>query len=99
MTKKQIPTTFEREMLDSDFKGLFDKGYQRFLLSELLTNLMEESHKSVRGLAEEVGISPTIIQNLRSGKQKDLKISNFMSIAAACGYHIFLEKNNHRIEL
>jgi DNA-binding Xre family transcriptional regulator len=60
---------------------------------------MQESHKTVRGLAEEVGLSPTIIQKVRSGEQQDLKISNFLTIAAACGYHLYLEKGSKRIEL
>ncbi len=98
MSKKKL-STFEREMLDVDFKKAFEEGYQRFLLSELIADLMEEGHKTVRGLAEEVGISATIIQNVKSGKQKDLKISNFKSIAEACGYHIFLEKKDHRIAI
>lgn len=98
MTHKNI-STFDREMQDPDFKEAFEIGYKKFLLSELLTDMMEENHKSVRSLASEVGLSPTIIQRIRSGHQKDLKLSNLVSIAAACGYHLFLEKDNHRIEL
>ena len=60
---------------------------------------MQESHKTVRGLVHEVGLSPTIIQRVRSGEQKDLKISNFLYISEACGYHLFLENDGKRIEL
>jgi len=98
MTKK-ILSTFEREMKNVDFKDSFDKEYKKFLLSEVLIDLMEESHKSVRKLASEVDLSPTIIQNVRSGKQEDIKMTNFLNIAAACGYHVVLEKNSHRIEM
>lgn len=97
MTKKL--STFEREMKDKNFKALFEAGYKKFLLSEVIAELMEENHKSVRGLASEVGCSPTIIQRVRSGQQTDLKLSNLLSIATACGYHLFLEKDDHRIEL
>ena len=98
MTGKTI-STFEREMQNTAFKQEFDKGYKDFVLSEILIDLMHENHKTVRGLAEEVGLSPTIIQKVRSGTQKDLKISNFLHIAEACGYHLFLENDGKRIEL
>lgn len=96
---KKILSTFEREMEDSNFKASFDKEYKDFLLSELLQDLMEESNKSVRKLASEVDLSPTVIQNVRSGKQENLMMTNFLNIAAACGYHVFLEKGSHRIEM
>ena len=100
MTKtKKAVSTFEREMKDARFKKIFDKSYKEFLLSELLIAIMDEDEKSVRNLATEVGLSPTIIQNIRSGKQDDLKISNFVSIAHACGYKVILEKNDERFEI
>jgi len=66
-------------MKDLDFKKSFEEEYKVFLWSELLIDLMEESQKSVRGLAAEVGLSPTLIQKLRSGKQSDLKMQNFIN--------------------
>lgn len=96
---KEALTTFEREMKNKAFKKSFESGYKTFLLSELMIELMEKSHKSVRQLASEVGISPTVIQNVRSGKQEDLKVTNFIGISEACGYHLVLEKGEHRIEL
>jgi hypothetical protein len=96
---KKILSTFEREMQDDEFRESFEKGYREFSLSEILMGLMKENHKTVRGLAHEVGLSPSIIQKVRSGEQQDLKISNFLTIAAACGYHLCLEKGKKRIEL
>jgi hypothetical protein len=98
MSKKNL-STFEREMKDVKFRESFEKGYGEFVLSEILIGLMKESHKTVRGLANEVGLSPTIIQKVRSGLQNDLKISNFLTIAEACGYHLCLEKGEKRIEI
>jgi hypothetical protein len=98
MTKKKL-STFDQEMQNPLFKKAFEKEYAEFLWSELLIDLMKESRRSVRGLAEEVGLSPTIIQNLRSGKQQDLKMKNFVNIANACGYHLVLEKGTRRIEI
>lgn len=86
-------------MKNASFKKKFDKAYQEFLLSELMHTLMDNDNKSVRKLAKEVGLSPTVIQKLRSGKQEDMKLKNFVNISHACGYNIILEKNNDRIFL
>ena len=100
MTKpKKTLSTFEREMKNPRFKKAFEKQYKEFLLSELLIAIMEEDEISVRDLAKEVGISPTVIQKLRTGKQEDLKISNFVNIVQVCGYKVILEKNDERIEI
>lgn len=96
MIKKSL-STFEREMKQSRFKKAFGKRYKELLLSELLIALMEKDEKSVRGLAKEVGLSPTVIQKIRSGKQTVLKINNFVTIAHACGYQVVLEKDDERI--
>lgn len=98
MTKRHL-STFEREMQDSAFHDKFEKEYKEFLLSEILLAMMEEAHKSVRKLAEESGLSPTIIQNIRSGTQEDIKLSNFINISHACGYKLILEKDHQRLAL
>lgn len=92
-------STFDREMKDASFRDKFNSEYNEFLLSEIIRSLMDNDNKSVRKLAEEAHLSPTVIQNLRSGKQDDVKLSNFINISHACGYHIVLEKNNNRITL
>jgi len=98
MTKK-ILSTFEREMKSTRFKKIFDKSYKNFLLSELLIAAMEEDEISIRDLAKEVGLSPTIIQRIRSGIQDDLKMTNFVNIVSVFGYKVILEKNHERIEI
>lgn len=95
MSKKPL-STFEREMQDVKFKDSFEKGYKEFMLAELLTDLMDESHKSVRRLAHDAKLSPTVVQRIRTGKQSDLKMRNFINIAEACGYHLILEKDQQR---
>lgn len=98
MTTKPL-STFDREMKEASFRRKFEKEYKEFLLSELISALMEDDGKSVRKLAAEVGLSPTVIQKMHSGKQKDIRLSNFVNISHACGYHIILEKGNNRIAL
>jgi hypothetical protein len=81
------------------FKAAVEKDYGELLLSELVLALMAEDSKSVRELANELGISKTVIQNLRSGDQADMKLSNFVKLTHAYGYDIVLEKEGHRITL
>ena len=94
---KKTISTYAREMKKSKFKKAFAKSYREFLLSEFLIALMEKDDKSIRDLAKEIGLSPTVIQNIRSGKQDDIKLSNFINLSHAYGYHIILEKGNERI--
>jgi hypothetical protein len=44
------------------------------MLSELVLAIMAEHSKSVRELADELGLSKTVIPNLRSGGQRDMKL-------------------------
>ena len=64
-------TTFDRLMQDPKFKDEFEKGYNEFLISEFMIEKMEEENISVRELAKEAKVSPTTIQNLRSGNALD----------------------------
>lgn len=86
-------------MANDKFRKTFEKDYKDFLLSELIKSLMEGDGKSVRKLADEVGLSTTVIQNIRSGKQENIKLDNFINISHACGYNVILEKGSTRISL
>src|SRR5262245_6466114 len=96
---KRSKTTFGRWMGDPEIKEHFDKDYKDFVLSELILAMMEKDGKSVRQLAKEVGLSPTVIQKLKSGKQEDMKVKNFVTIAHACGYHLLLVNERQRIPI
>lgn len=67
------------------------------MLSELIRALMENDHQSVRGLAQKVGLSAAVIQDIRSGRQKDMKVKNFLHIAHACGYNVVLDNGKECI--
>ncbi len=99
MNKNNESSTFNKLMENPEFKAKLEEGYQEFLLSELLISLMENDQKSVRQLAKEAKISPSVIQDIRSGKQKDLKLTNLLQIVKACGYRLTLEKGEERIYL
>ncbi len=92
-------STYERKMQDPKFKAAHEKSYKELLFSELLISVMEADDKSVRKLAKEAGLSPSVIQNIRSGKQQDIKVSNLVRIAAAFGYVVILQKGKSKIVL
>lgn len=97
--KKIVPslTTYERLIKNSKRKSKIEKEYHQLLLSELLISLMEEDHVSVRKLAKAAGLSPSIIQDIRSGKKENITLKSFSNIAAALGYEIVLEKTTTSI--
>lgn len=98
MSKKQM-STLDRELQNPEFREVFEKEYKEFAFSELLLAMMEEDEVSVRELAKMAGISPSVVQKLRTGEQKDLKMSNFMNIAKQFGYTVILEKGDNRIPI
>jgi len=101
----EVPTmnkplsTFKRKMKNRKFKRAFEKSYKELLFSELMISLMEEDDVSVRNLAEKAGISPSVIQNLRSGRQHDIKVSNLIKIAHEFGFEVILERGDERLTL
>jgi transcriptional regulator with XRE-family HTH domain len=97
MTKKL--STYERKIKDPSFKKAFDDSYEELLFSELIISLMEEDNRSVRKLAIEANLSPSVIQDLRTGKQTDIKVKNLIKIANALGYELVLEKGEERLAL
>ncbi|MDY6969804.1 MAG: helix-turn-helix transcriptional regulator [Spirochaetota bacterium] len=53
---------------------------------------MEVNHISVRKLAEKSGVSPSIIQNIRSEKTSNVTFNTLNSIISSLGYRIIFEK-------
>ncbi|MFT5366073.1 MAG: DNA-binding Xre family transcriptional regulator [Candidatus Latescibacterota bacterium] len=98
MNKKTI-STYDRLMQEEGFKSDYKKAYKEFALSELLLALMDGDNMSVRKLAKEAGLSANTIQNIRSGKQKDIRLQSFKRIAQAYGYELVLEKEGERISV
>ena len=92
-------STYERKMQDKKFKKSYEQHYKELLFSELLISIMEDDDKSVRDLAKEADISPSVIQALRSGKQTDIRVSNLIKIAQSFGYEVVLQKGEERLAL
>lgn len=98
-TKNKFGSVFQQWIDDPGFEKELDEEFKEFSLSELLLAIMDEDQKSVRKLAEMAGVSPSSVQDLRSGKAKDVKLKNFLNIIDACGYGIQLVKGERRIPL
>ncbi len=60
---------------------------QQVCFSQFLKETMASQHKSIRSLAAETHLSPSIIHRLRKGEQDDLKLSTFSKLILALDYH------------
>ncbi len=80
-------------------KKVYDAEYKDLLLSEMILAAMEEDNISVRRLAMLAGVSPTVIQSMRSGIKKDFNMGSFFKILKGLGYTILIERNGNQIPL
>ena len=92
MTNKKPLSTYEEFIQDPEQRRLLDKEYQELLLSELFLALMDEDQVSVRRLAKAAGVSPTVVQELRTGKKDNLTLKTFLLLIHSLGYSVVLEK-------
>ena len=92
MPKKISESTYERIMKDPKRRDRFEDKYAQFLLSEIVHGLMTQEKISVRMLAKKVGISPAVIQDIRSGKRSNITVKNLIGIVASLGATVRIEK-------
>ena len=90
--KGKSGSTFDRIMKDPKRRARFDDKYTEFLLSEILLELMEQEEISVRALASKAGISPAVIQDIRSGKRANITINNLVGLAESLGATVRIQK-------
>jgi hypothetical protein len=96
MTKKNNEKTTFEEFMDAktpNQKKDYADGYRNFLLSELILAAMEEDHVSVRKLAKIADVSPTIVQDMKSGNKVSFNTKSLFKILTVLGYDILLERN------
>jgi transcriptional regulator with XRE-family HTH domain len=88
-----METTFDK-FINSDpkRKEKFDKEYNDFLLSEFILEKMESEQISVRALAKKAGVSPTVIQKIRSANAEKINYKTFTNVLNSLGYKISIEK-------
>jgi len=95
MTKK-VKSTSDKfvESLSPKQRKEFFEEYRELLLSELLLAAMEQDEISVRKLAKLAGVSPTIVQAMRSGTKKDFSMKSFFKILKGLGCKRFMVELN-----
>jgi transcriptional regulator with XRE-family HTH domain len=86
-------------MQDAKRRRKFDRKYRSFVLAEIVHGLMELEGKSVRELAREVGVSPTVIQDIRSGGRSNVTLRSFLGIIAALGGEVAVRKGDEEMVL
>ena len=98
---KKTKSTVDKfvESLSPKEKKSFDAEYKELLLSEMILAAMEEDHVSVRRLAKLAGVSPTIIQSMRSGVKKDFNMGSFFKVLKGLGFKVFIERNGQQFPL
>ena len=98
---KKIKSTVDEfiESLSPKEKKEFDEGYKDLLLSEMILAAIEEDNVSVRRLAKLAGVSPTVIQSMRSGIKKDFNMGSFFKILKGLGCKILIERKGQQFPL
>ncbi|MDR1099296.1 MAG: XRE family transcriptional regulator [Treponema sp.] len=88
-----METTFEKFInKDPKEREIFEKEYNDFLISEFVLQKMEEENISIRMLAKNAGVSPTVIQKMRSKNSEKITYRTFSNVLNTLGYKISIEK-------
>jgi len=88
-----MKTTFDKFINSNpERKAKFEKEYNEFLLSEFVLERMEAENISVRSLAKKAGVSPTVIQKIRTKNAERINFRTFTSVLNALGYRLNIEK-------
>jgi len=87
-----MKSTYEEFISDPKRREKFDKEYNDFLLSEFILEKMESENLSVRALAKKAGVSPTIIQKIRSKNAERINFRTFTNVLHSLGYKINIER-------
>jgi len=100
MSKKQ-KSTYDKyvEAMSSERRKKFEEGYKDFLISEILVAVMEQDGISVRELAKEAGVSPTIIQGIRSGARENITFKSILKVLGALGYKLKAEREDGEVSI
>jgi DNA-binding Xre family transcriptional regulator len=96
---KKYKSDYEEFVSTPKRKKLVDKKYQELCLSEVVLALMESEAISIRALAKEIGVSPTLIQDIRTQKHSNITLHTLFGLTSALGAKIKLEIGDKIITL
>ena len=87
--EKVMETTYDRIVNNNPKrKEKLEKEYNDFLLSEFILEKMETEKISVRNLAKKAGVSPTIIQKIRTKNAERINYRTFTNVLHSLGYKL-----------
>ena len=84
--------------MSPDERKEYDEELRQLLLSELLIAIMEADNISVRKLAKMVGLSPTVVQAMRTGK-KEFTMRSFFKVLSGLNCNFFIEHKGNMMPL
>jgi len=96
LLKKNENTTFGKHLksMTPKHRKKFEEEYKEFLISEMLIALMEQDDISVRALAKLTGVSPAIVQGMRSGTKTNATIKTISKLMKPFGFSVALVKDD-----
>lgn len=94
MTKRS-KSTYDEQMksLTDAQRREFDSELRKLALSEMILAAMKKDEVSVRRLAKIAGVSPSIVQDMRSGKRDDFAMSSLFKVLDSLGFTLLLERD------
>lgn len=94
MSKKKTLTYCQEfiSKLTPKEKKQFDEEFKEFALSEMILAAMEQDEVSVRKLAKLAGVSPTIVQGMRSGTKDNFSMQSFMKVLRSLDCSLFVKR-------
>ncbi len=94
MTKKIRSTIDEfKASMTEQQRREYEKEYTSLLIDEMIAAAMEKDDVSVRKLAKAAGVSPTIVQGVKSGTRKNVSARSLFKILNGLGCKVIIEKN------
>ena len=98
---KKIKTTTDEylESLSPTEKKRFDDELRNLALSEMVLAAREEDDVSVRKLAKLAGVSPSVVQAMKSGKKDDFAIKSVFKVLDSLGFKVLLERDGEMTPL
>ncbi len=84
-------------MENPQFKKLLQKEYSELVLSELILAMMAEDKVSVRKLAKEIGVAPSVVQSVRSGQHSNMTLKTFIRLISALGGEVAVKRGKEYI--
>lgn len=101
MSRKKQKSTYDKfiESMTHEQRKEFEEEYKELLISEMLIAAMEQDGVSVRELAKEAGVSPTIVQGIRSGARENVTFNSVLKILSALGYKLKAEKDDGDVSI